>query len=287
MSLKKHCLIAISFLLICASCNQDKKDEKLSGEKSNVEKKKKAEPAVTCDYFLTEGEGQEMVKKYRDRYIKEGAADEVTGLTKKFWMPKCLIDELDKFFKAKNIYDGIRIYWIVDDNENATLRILPTTKTIPETETYKHTSRWDAIFSNDEYPCIKSSSYFQYGRSQFQIRKEIFGKKYRQERISQGEIVADIPDLSSAVWVDSCVIAVLKKTLEKNTNSVAGIWACAGAYLRKDSNSAQRGQDYEFQSTLVFVPGKENGELKWNIIEKKAPVSGVANHGQLCPQICD
>lgn len=287
MTLKRKCLAAILLLIVYTSCNQAKKDEKFADETINANDTKKIEPIVTCEYFLPEGEGLQMVKKYEDRYIKEGTADEVAGLTKKFWMPKCLIDDLDKFFKTNNGYDGIRLYWIADDNENATLRILPTSKSIPDSKTYKHTNRWDVIFSKDEYPCINSSTYFQYGRHQFQIRRDIFGKKYRQERTSQGEIVADVKDLSSAVWVDACVIEVLKKTLDKNTTSVTGIWACSGAYLKLDDYSEQRGQLYEFQSTLVFVPGKENGELKWNIIEKKAPVSGVANHGQLCPQICD
>ncbi|MCX6323134.1 MAG: hypothetical protein NTZ41_02895 [Sphingobacteriales bacterium] len=274
-----------------------------SGFAQQGNQKTTSNPAVKnapteCDYFVSEEDGKKMIEKFEIDFRKKGSPDEVKGLNLEYWLPSCVISSLFNFFNRdeNKYFDGVRFYWIVkqsaaQDEENRTsLVIVPTSPVDPPSASFKHTDRWDLTIRDE----CGSSEYLNMRRTDAERLRKAYGEDFRQTR-TIGDVVvgADNDQLSAAYWMDTCVIAALQKVLLQNSTLVDGIIAYNAVYFTKDDISRPY-RLYDYQSTLVFVPGKKTGDVlkpDWELLNKFRPksydIKAAANHGHLCPQVCD
>ncbi len=251
-----------------------------------------------CNYYVSEEDGKRMIKKFEDDFRRKGSADEVKGLNLEYWLPSCVISSLFNFFsRDENIsYDGVRFYWIVkqsaaqDEDDRTSLVIVPTSPVDPPSASFKHTDRWDLKVIDE----CRRSEYLNMDRSDAERLLRTYGEDFRKTRTIGTVVVgADNDQLSAAYWMDKCVISALQSVLTANPSKADGIIAYNAAYFTKiDISRPYRFHDY--QSTLVFVPGKKTGDVlkpDWELLNKFRPKSydfkAAANHGHLCPQVCD
>ena len=253
---------------------------------------------TVCDYFVSVEDGKKMIEKFEDDFRRKGSADEVKGLNLEYWLPSCVISSLFNFFNRdeNKYFDGVRFYWIVkqsaaqDEDDRTSLVIVPTIPVFPDSPRYKHTDRWDLKVIDE----CRRSEYLNMDRTDAERLRRTYGEDFRKTRTIGSVVVgADNDQLSAAYWMDKCVIAALHTVLTENSNAVDGIIAYNTAYFTKiDISKPYRLHDY--QSTLLFVPGKKTGDAldaKWYLLNKFRPksydIKAAANHGHLCPQVCD
>jgi hypothetical protein len=274
-----------------------------SGLAQQGNQKTTSNPAVKnapteCDYYVSVDDGKKMIEKFEIDFRKKGSPDEVKGLNLNYWLPTCVLNSLFNFFNREEnkYFDGVRFYWTVkqsaaqDDENRTSLVIVPTSPVVPESEKFKHTDRWDHAIKDE----CGSSEYLNMRRTVADRLRLTYGEDFRQTRTNGGVVIGAFNDqLSAAYWMDKCVISALQSVLTANPSKADGIIAYNAAYFTKiDISRPYRFHDY--QSTLVFVPGKKTGDVlkpDWELLNKFRPKSydfkAAANHGHLCPQVCD
>jgi|694.fasta_scaffold06209_20 hypothetical protein len=291
--LQPYLNLALALLLISSS-----------GLAQQGNQKTTSNPAVKnapteCDYFVSEEDGKKMIEKFEIDFRKKGSPDEVKGLNFSYWLPTCVIKSLFNFFNRdeNKYFDGVRFYWIVkqsaaqDEDDRTTLVIVPTSPVDRPSASFKHTDRWDLSISND----CGSSDYLNMKRTDAERLRRTFGEDFRQTRTNGGVVIGAFNDkLSAAYWMDKCVIAAMQNVLSENGDNINGIIAYNAAYENWNTDTAHLYRLYVDQSTIVFVPGLKTGDAldpKWDLLNKFRPkgydIKAAANHGHLCPQVCD
>jgi hypothetical protein len=247
-------------------------------------------PSAKCMYYIPDVLGKEMIKRYDTFYAKD------SNLLKEVWIDSCFFYALDSFFldKGKD-FDGVRFYMGVDKD----LIIVPTSAVNSPSDTYKHTDRYDVKINIDSKYCFTNSIKINIAKKNAEKLINDFGEKFRGEMTRGDRSSANSIKraLSSSIWMDKCVINLLRSYLKEPKNKLDGIMAFSAAYSRAiDSNV---GQLYPLQTTLIFVPTSldrrtGNHIPQWDLItppsnlpKEKYIILGGVNHSQLCPQICN
>jgi hypothetical protein len=276
-------IIAIVFVSACTGGNKsgNEADKQTIPNTALV-----AQDTIPCDYFIEEEHGQRMIDEYIKDFRREGQAGAEPGLTKEFWVEPCVFIALDDFFNQHDTFDGVRLYWV--DNQRSTIIMVPTTP-VTQPSASKHTDRWNMQVTSS---CDLPSPYLNIGENAARTRIDAFGKRFRKE-VNQGQREpADRDSLSAAVWYSKCVIEKFADLLKTPSAKIDGVMIYSAAHLDTDPVRSDLGQHYTHQSTLILVPTKmgTGHEPNWDVLlapSEKYPLFGAANHGQLCPQICD
>ena len=294
---KKFTMIKLILLFTIFSClfPFDAISQPLTSNKnfSKNEKEKTLSPADTsCIYQLNADLAQEMMRKFNEIFRLESTSMPVTGLTKEFFIEKCVFVTINNFLEVNPKLDGIRFH--MGGNTNSQIVIVATSPVVPPSTYYQHTNRWDIAIPlpRDCYPHTAININLPENIAKNMIND--FGYNFRGESIYGDRNSANIASLSSAIWMDRCVIAKLSSLLINATLGLDGMLAYSSAYLGEPVDT-RLGQQFPFQSTLIFVPSKMVGskhEPQWDILKSKTTITrsnkiGAANHSQLCPQICN
>lgn len=284
------CTIIFS-LLTLISCNPDNKKSEMKIAEVNQElSKMNNSNEEDCVYFVEETEANQMIQKFISDYKYRGnPRSEVKGLSTEIWIDKCIFISIDSFLQMNQTdFDGVRFYLL--DVNPSTIGIVPTSPVPAPTNTRKHTDRPDKKMPD---LCGKPSRFINIAEPDLENRSDTFCFTFRKEKIFGSRRSAQIDSLSASVWLSSCVIHKLTEKLKNDSLQLDGMTAFSAAYVKEDSNRFQRiGQKYKNQSTLIFIPTKPDGNSHkpdYTIFNEEAKqfVQGGANHGQLCPQICD
>jgi hypothetical protein len=282
------------FLLTLISCNGQSNKNETKVNDSNLESTalKGLTNEEDCIYFIKESESNDMIKKFISDYKYRGnPASEVKGLSTETWIDKCVFISIDSFLQMnKKDFDGVRFYQL--DTNPSSIGIVPTSPVPSPSPTRKHTDRPDKSIPD---LCRNSSRLINIPEDEFYLRSDTFCFVFRKEKTFGSRRSAQIDSLSASIWLSSCVINKLTEKLKTDSLSLDGMMAFSAAYVKEDSGRFTRvGQKYINQSTLIFIPTKLVGTTHkpdYSIFNEEAKkiqfAQGGANHGQLCPQICD
>jgi hypothetical protein len=281
-------LIIIVMIIFSACNNNEKKTEVVPASlKTDTITSLMADSTECDDYYITQNEGEFMIKKFNDIYPRL-AGTIGHQLIPQFWIDSCEISSIVAFFNTPNgkLCDGVRFCSI--EKGHSGLVIVPTSAVVPSSETFRHTNRWDLPITNlCKVPT--TARYINIPNAQAMMVK--FDETFRGEK---SEELLD--SLSSSVWMRKCVIEKIYATINDKSKKLNGLMALCAAHFRKEARADRLGQKYANQSTFIFVPTEGNEhKLVWKVVnppanfdkEKYRIKDGAFNHGELCPQICN
>lgn len=232
-----------------------------------------------CDYYVDSTSADKMIKKFDSDFYK-------AGLTKQFWIEKCVLVSIKTFLDNNQDYDGIRFFLgqrtILP--AKSSLLAVPTMPSPSPTASEKHSNQWGVPVP---LSCAPSQLILNIPVRDAINFTNLFGKTFRYESTEGQRSSAAIDQLSIGVWISRCKINALYEVF-KQPSTLDGLMAISAAYFTDDQRRAQGERKYVIQSTLIFVPTERN-VLKWNTVKppKEWADSGGYNHGELCPQICN
>ena len=284
-------LVAITASQVGCNGNETKTNNTVAPQTNDspvVTQNKAIDKAVICEYYIDEKKGQDMIDKFENTYPKLVGSSATHKLTDEFWIDSCVISSLVSFFDANSICDGARFYFIGDKKTN--LVIVPTFPPSSGSLPPRHSDMWGNIVTD----LCGTSGYLNMSENDGKTGRENFGTSFRMQTSSGEAPSAKHDSLSSAVWFDECVLRNIGNLVLDKTNGLDGVMAFCAAHLEFEHTRRTIGQQYENQSTLIFVPTKGRTPY-WKIVSPPPAIdaaaykktSGAFNHGQLCPQICD
>jgi len=294
--LNKISWFCITYFFTLLSCNNDvsnpiNKNNLLLTSQNAKEKAVLDTIQEECDYYVDFQNADDMIKKFKADFRKEGTANPILNLTDKFWIDACVFRSLDAYFTANGKgFDGVRFYNI--GKLKSQIMIVLTSEVQSPSSTDQHTDRYNDIIPL-EAGCVSFRN-INLGSFISKNNYNDFGEKYRKEVRTGDRSSAPISHdaLSLGVWMAKCKINAIAKILVDNSDNVNGMIIYPAAYKNLIDNPNRIGQKYPVQSTLIFVPGKNINSPAWELVTPppnliKEVKSGGFNHGQLCPQICD
>lgn len=212
------------------------------------------------------------------------------GMETSYWVDSCAIGILWDFLEQNKKYDGV---WVTFACEEATgsktsIRLVPS----KETSTGDHSSEWAALSGLSIPAGCTVGDIFNTDDS----KAKNFRKNFRKEG------GAEVKDLSRKVWVDTCVIHILRTIINEYKNSTSttkldGVFIYSAAYDTQ-LQVGRRPPGYNpamKQSTVVLVPSyrcRDERLPAWSvnkfIFDKYVKATGMGgfNHGELCPNAC-
>jgi hypothetical protein len=243
-----------------------------------------------------------MIDRFSKVYKKDNQQRNIKALDSVYWLDRCIVFAIENFLKTEKNpngslkYDGIRIYMSCEINADPV--------SFPNQQYQRKTSVF--IFPTmrrDNPPAGKS----EHQDDRVQIRTAgcqpspflqpnniadpkitKFDEAYRRSSATMGS-------LSTAIWIDSCVVFTLAKILRLPNANLDGANINMAAYGELDI-ARRPSQGFQMQSTTVIAPTNLVNGIhvnNWKIIDclfrhssKELPDGGF-NHGELCPKICN
>jgi hypothetical protein len=280
--------LAVITLLACNNGNEKKKND-------NVTTIYEADSLIAEDFCKTSGSGnfiidpqlaQDMIKDFDTKYKMTGTPVPKPNLLPNYWVDKCIVFALDKFFIDSTRFDGAWVIFGADEESTkTTVFIVPT---IPNALPRFHDNVWDVIIPGTN--CTSSNYFLTRQFAEPKILK--FRAFYREDGTATPK-----DSLSKKVWVNECVfksLAAIIKNSATTPDPLDGISIESAAYPSKTPTVSS--QVYDNQSTIVIVTTRK-GDVEgthtpaWDItniyyhylVVKR---SLVYNHGELCPNAC-
>ncbi|NOT50314.1 MAG: hypothetical protein HOP10_03445 [Chitinophagaceae bacterium] len=225
---------------------------------------------------------QQYIADFRTRY---------PALESSYWISGCVIDALYIFFNdnANASYDGLWLTFGARELEphQSTLSLVPSIY-----DNGKHVSQWEAV-SKIRLPGSCNGSEFLTTNSEGAQR---FRDIHRRENTT-----GVIRGLTRKVWIDECVINMLKALIDMYSRSdtpLNGLYIYSSAYYKTlPAEEQPKGYDpTTVQSSVVLVlsytckndnktyPAWEINRFLYELNKEKN--KDVFNHGELCPTSC-
>jgi hypothetical protein len=238
---------------------------------------------------VSKAEAQPWIDHFRATYKL------APGMQDMYWIDSCALGFLWDFIEAKKTYNGVWVTFACNGaGTNSAIRFLPTYDSAGH-----HVSDWNA-FTGATLPtgCTTQAELFDTNKRKAKNFRGFFRK--------EGQ-VTEVTGLSRKVWVDTCVIHVLRMAInayKTNSTPLDGVFIYSASYntaLPPGRQPPGYNPAYQ-QSTIVLVPSYNCSNVDghfpaWEINQYivtlfKNAMKGVAgpaaafNHGELCPNSC-
>lgn len=275
--------LTYTLFLMSSSCN--------SQSETNTENQTTNTDTISVitesDPFISRKEANDLSGEFEMYYKKTGTPEELTHFNTVYWTSKCAFIALSDFLKDNN-YDGARIFFSADESTSDThIQWIPTTsKPGSPNEEIDHENHYNIkITLNQECEISPMDEGINMDENTAESQRKKFWDVYREQKQLDLGVTGGRDSISAAIWFDADFI----KTVADKVNELSdadGINIHMGAYSQLD-NTAHKGQLYMHQTTVYFLPSKnDNGKHVdyWDAIDPKR--ESALNHGQLCPIIC-
>jgi hypothetical protein len=244
-----------------------------------------------------------MIYHFDTIYKRDDSHTDARAFLNSYWIDSCTVSAIADFLRTSGQHDGIRIYFgcaLQNDpaygtdqyKKKSTLFIFPTIK---RTSTSPEVSEHGDNLIPIPIPttCLFRSEYIKpAGSATAEIGE--FSKVYCK---STNPVAKQKDSLSKAIWIDSCVIYFIQKTLRKNSATVDGINIRTAAYFDNFTTTI-KGRFKPNQSTIIIVPSSpgatgshtDNWQITediFNVTKRIKKIKGAFNHGELCPKACE
>jgi hypothetical protein len=301
--MKKLILLAITAITLL-SCNESSKKQQPSDTKDTIDSSsaKTTETNTTLqdpcvgrpNVYVPEPLAIEMTNLFKTEYI-----DKLTTARRSFkasdWMDKTVILAFQSaLYNNSNGFDGVRVYYGATNttNSNSLFLLVPTK---PGNRGDNHPNVWGNTIqvTNTQFRNF-NLDYITQAKSMI----ESFRGKFKDQTNSTDPETAVNKGLSSAVWVDKCVFAIMKDFLTTHPD-YDGFRMHAAAYpTATDVSNRPPGHFHDKQSTVLFVPTRNTSDHKDDfkvLTESDQPLTAedhkkkwleALNHGELCPRKC-
>lgn len=314
--MNKILFIASAVLLLLLSCNNNSDNAENSKESKTDTQKVAGKDLSWIDPYLTDGcilhaQGMRnflipstlsdsMIKHFDTTYKVDDSKKDIKAMSNSYWIDSCTISAIADFLRQSKMHSGVRIYFGCSLNEDpnlgtdqykkrTTIFIFPTKERVSP-DPIKISEHEDDLIQIPANSCPLKSEYLKPASGASPEIGE-FNKVYRK---STAPVKFQKDSLSQAVWVDSCVIYFIQKTLRSFSSITDGVNIRTAAYFDNYTGTV-RGRFKPNQSTIIIVPSSpdnnnshiDNWEIIDAILSYKSIKGAGLNHGELCPQICN